>query len=402
MTGRRVAAVALVVGLLIGGPALAQDVWTGPYLGPTRGEGFGIGVYTFNTDGHYNTAAGQVYEQPLYGTPIGGVLGYNWQLGGLLYGVESFFFSHGVSAVNSCMVAWPEPPPGVCGTENPFMPPGTGTIDMKGHWFTGFTGRFGAATGNVMAYVQGGVVIGHLVSELKDNSPASLEHWSYGTAVGVIAGAGFEVMMGPRWSIGLGYRAIWLRPLHFTGPSRDQATDAPAGQGTASDHTLQYRAHEIVARMIFHPGRRGAVDVASRPPFDWPGFSFGWYAGALWQLGLQAGYDWAIGERMIAGVNVQGSFNFCCGRSWEADLNARVGFVFRDNVLLYAEAGIGTQTGDFFDILFGPFYTLGLGAEYAFTNRVTGFVEAKLVHELGGPVADGNFQAGLNFHLGHR
>ena len=396
MTGRPIASVAIAAGLLMGGPALAQDVWTGPYLGPTYGRGTGTATYVFNTDGYYNTAAGQTYVQPLTGSPLGGVIGYNWQNGQRVYGIETFFFSHGISAQNSCLVAWPQPPPGSCGTPSPFV--AGQEFDMKGHWFTGFTGRIGLARGGILVYLQGGFAFGHLVTQLNDPG-ANLQHWAYGTVAGLTAGAGVEIAVGPRWSVGLGYRGLWMRPMHVTGVSRDPVTLDPAGPGTATDHTLQYMVHEVLGRIVFHPGRRGEVDVGSRPPFDWPGVSFGLYAGALWQLGLQVGYDWAIGERFIAGINGQASLNIYRGRSLEGDLNVRLGFALRD-VLLYGEAGIGTQTGDFFDILFGPFVTAGFGVEVAFTDRVTGFLEMKAVHAVNGDVADGNFQAGLNFHLG--
>jgi outer membrane immunogenic protein len=393
---RRTVVFALFVLAIVGAaPATAQDIWTGPYIGPTYGRGTGEAVYTFNTDGWYNTAPGQTFTQPMVGTPIGGVVGYNWQNGRLVYGLESFFFSHGISAVNSCLVAWPQTAP-PCGTPNPFLP--NGTADVKGHWFVGLSGRLGVARGGFMAYVQGGVVVGHLVSRLHDNT-ADIEHWSFGTPLGLTAGAGFELMLGQRWSVGLGYRAIWMAPLHITGVSRDPATFTPLGPATATDHTVQYTAHEIFGRIVFHPGRRDAVDVASRAPFDWPGFSWGVYAGALWQLGIQAGYDWSLGDRYIAGINGQVSFNFCCGAAAEVDLNARAGVTF-DDILLYAEVGIGAQTGNFFGVLYGPCYTAGVGIEYAFTQRVSGFVEVKTVRGLTMDVADGNFQAGLNFHRG--
>ena len=157
---------------------------------------------------------------------------------------------------------------------------------------------------------------------------------------------GVQFALTTRVSFGFGIRGTYLRPLRVNTESIDNTTGMPAGPDTATDHTAQLASHALVARLIYRGGQ-GSPDRRNTVPFDWAGPYWGIYAGALWQLGLQAGYDHVFGGHYLAGINAQASLNICCGFAFEGDLNARIGYIWRDDVLFYAEAGVSMHTGTF-------------------------------------------------------
>jgi opacity protein-like surface antigen len=376
------------------------DFWTGPYLGPTFGWGAGTASYTFLTDGWYNDAPGDTFEQPLSSHPMGGVLGYNWRTGHFVYGIEAFIHSHGVAAEGSCLVLFPRPPPGSCGDPSPFNP--DHEFDFKGHWFTGLDVRAGYASNRWLLYGQAGFVLGHLVNSMQDldNDYFITEYKAPASVFGVTGEVGVQLALTQRVSFGLGLRGTYLMPLHVSAESIDAATGDPAGPETSTNHTIQFSSHAIVARLIFRSGQSDDPPRRVVEPFDWERAYWGWYLGALWQIGLRAGYDHVINDRFVVGFSVQTSLNICCGYAFEGDLNARLGTIFRDNILFYAEAGVAMHTGTFFNVIEGGYYSIGGGVEIALTPRTTAFMELKGGGQPGQGLIDANFQGGLNFRIG--
>jgi outer membrane immunogenic protein len=166
--------------------------WTGPYGGIVGGYGTGSsdqtdpGLITLPVptggggggDGHYTVSGGMV----------GGTLGYNWQRGSLVYGIEgdlSWANLSGRSDTCGATTATPHP----CGTNlNAF-----GT----------FRGRLGYAAGDQrdwLLYVTGGVAIGD-VRGWDALTPASGNDWRAGWT----AGLGVEKAFGPHWTAKLEY-----------------------------------------------------------------------------------------------------------------------------------------------------------------------------------------------------
>lgn len=381
-----------------------NDYWAGPYFGMTYGWGQGNAHYEFNTDGWYNDNAGDTYDQALSGNPIGIVLGFNWRpaSGPLVYGVEAFFHTHGVSAAGSCLVLFPRPPEnGPCGDESPFDP--DHEFDVKGHWFGGVNFRIGYAYNRLLAYAQGGIVMGHIVNSMQDLDTEIhiTEYKAPASAFGVTGEIGIEYALGPRFAIGIGIRGTYLSPLAVNAESIDNDTGDPAGAQTSTNHSIRLASHAIVARLTFHGGN-GAVENRNIVPFGWNGGYWGIYIGALWQAGFQLGYDRVFNGNFLAGFSVQTSVNVCCGISVEATLNGRVGYILRDDILVYAEAGYSYHSGTFFDVIDGGYYAYGLGIEMAFTPRITGFLEFKRGGQFGTGFIDGNVQAGVNFRVGRR
>ena len=186
--------------------------------------------------------------------------------------------------------------------------------------------------------------------------------------------------------MGIGYRAYILAPYRVT-----SAPDVL---------TIQVAAHSVTARLIYRFGTSERLQNWTEP-FNWGGLYFGPYLGVLWQLGGTFGYDWTFG-RNLAGVSFRGGVALCCGLSYDFEASARVGCLMGDNVLVYAKVTGVYQTGTFFDVITGPYYSAGVGVEVALAPRLTGFAEWRAIGAPGLGFADGYITAGFNFHLGQR
>ena len=391
----------------LSGAAFAQDndYWTGPYFGPTYGWGAGVASYVFVTDGYYNDAAGDTFSHPLSSTPIGVVLGHNWRNGNIVYGVEGFFHTHGVAAEDSCVVLFPPAPPGQpCGAPSPFNTGHDDRFDAKSHWTAGLNMRVGFARNRVLLYAQGGPALGHIVNAVQDttNDLHITEYKAPASVFGLTGEVGIQFALSNRFSIGVGLRGTYLRPLRVNEESLDTNGD-PAGAQTVTDHTLQISSHAVVLRLLWRAGQSDNPERRNDVPFEWGGPYWGFHLGALWQAGIfHFGYDRVINDRFLVGFSTQASINVCCGFAFEADVAGRVGYMWRDDVLLYGEAGVAYHSGTFFEVINGGYFFAGAGMEIALTPRMTAFMELKGGGERGEGFIDANFQAGVNFYIGRR
>jgi outer membrane immunogenic protein len=110
----------------------------------------------------------------------GGQLGYNWQHGNFVFGLEGDI--SGLSGKNSI-------------SSNGYA------ISSSIRWLSTVRGRFGLAVGDTMAYATAGVAIGGV-----RNSVSFFDEFSYSstrTKVGWTVGGGVEHMLNPNWTIGL-------------------------------------------------------------------------------------------------------------------------------------------------------------------------------------------------------
>ncbi len=134
------------------------------------------------------------------------------------------------------------------------------------------------------------------------------------------------------------------------------------------------------------------------PSFDWSGPYVGAYGGYVFgvgwiQTGAQAGYNFDMGG-FVAGIEGQlGAVWTLPGLIGEANVNARAGVVLGD-ALLYGEAGVGVLFPGFV-----PTWNAGGGIEFAVTNDISLFGEAKALGFFGGGVFGVTVQGGLNWHL---
>jgi outer membrane immunogenic protein len=181
-------------------PMVAQVYdWTGGYIGIEGGYGWGHSnqtdpgialppVFVFIGDGNY----------PVRGGFIGGTLGYNWQTGPWVFGLEGDYSASDISGQSN-----------VCGP-NTVAPHPCGT---KLDSFGTFRGRIGYAagpSGNWLLYGTGGLAFGD-VHAWDSLTPASGSIFRAGYAVG----AGIETSFAPNWTAKLEYLYIDLGRAHY-------------------------------------------------------------------------------------------------------------------------------------------------------------------------------------------
>jgi outer membrane immunogenic protein len=105
----------------------------------------------------------------------GGQLGYNWQHGNFVFGLEGDI--SGLSGTNTI----------------PYL---GGASSIR--WLSTVRGRFGLAVGDTMAYATAGLAIGGVKHSLDGG-----EYSSSKTSVGWAVGGGVEHMLNRNWTIGL-------------------------------------------------------------------------------------------------------------------------------------------------------------------------------------------------------
>jgi outer membrane immunogenic protein len=143
--------------------------WTGFYVGINGGYGFGTGSLDFPA----TTFSPK-------GWLFGGTLGYNYQVGSIVWGIEGDYAWSGVKGTGTCGAF-------VCELSNP--------------WFGTARGRLGYAFDRWLPYVTAGGAFGKV--RLTSTAPAVPE--SSKTQIGWTVGAGLEYAFLGNWSAKLEY-----------------------------------------------------------------------------------------------------------------------------------------------------------------------------------------------------
>jgi outer membrane immunogenic protein len=136
-------------------PVYAAYNWSGFYLGINGGGGWGGSQW----DG--------VSKFDISGGLIGGTIGYNWQFGGAILGVEGD-------------IDWS----GIKGTTTTLCVPGCTT---RNHWLSTARGRAGYAIDRWLPYVTAGLAVGDISATVPGLPGGSI------TTAGWTVGAGLEV-----------------------------------------------------------------------------------------------------------------------------------------------------------------------------------------------------------------
>jgi hypothetical protein len=144
---------------------------------------------------------------------------------------------------------------------------------------------------------------------------------------------------------------------------------------------------------IVLPATPPAVPLATPPGFSFAGPYVGAFGGLLvgnaFQAGIQGGFNFVRGHFLV-GAEAQVAAVFP-SVGFEGDLNARLGVVLGERVLVYGEGGIGIFRGT-------PIYTAGGGVEIGVVQSLSIFAEAKAVGALGQPFETFQVQGGINWH----
>lgn len=168
-------------------PAVAAPAtynWTGFYAGVDAGYAWGWSRWS-------DPLAGSARNH-LGGATLGGYLGYNWQTGPVVFGVET-------DAAWANLTGSPGAGLGFCAT---------GPCETKQNWFGTTRGRIGYAFGYWMPYLTGGLAYGGIEQTLPWGSAST-------TRVGWSAGAGLEVGLSKNWSAKVEYLHLDLGTATF-------------------------------------------------------------------------------------------------------------------------------------------------------------------------------------------
>ncbi|MCC7347445.1 MAG: porin family protein [Variibacter sp.] len=162
----------------------APMLWNGFYIGGQIGYQWGgIGQTEFVTATGIGTGINPSWSP---GGVVGGLhVGYNYQMGSMVLGVEGDFEGSGVS-----------------GTRTLAAPFTSTTFDSR--WQSSLRGRVGVAWGQALLYATGGAAFGELRYRYQVGAGPS-ETFS-DTRVGYTVGAGIEYALSPNWSTRLEYR----------------------------------------------------------------------------------------------------------------------------------------------------------------------------------------------------
>jgi outer membrane immunogenic protein len=157
--------------------------WTGFYLGANGGGGWGHSDWSANATGI-----------GLSGGQAGGTLGYNRQLGSVVFGIEGDIDWSGLTGSNTTAGC-----PGGCSTSD--------------SWLSTVRGRIGYSFDRVMPYVTGGLAVGDIRAAAPGFAGGS------STNAGWTLGGGFELALPGNWTAKAEYLRVDLGSFNCTGCS---------------------------------------------------------------------------------------------------------------------------------------------------------------------------------------
>jgi outer membrane immunogenic protein len=151
-------------------PYYAPYNWTGFYIGINGGGGWGTADWTGNG---FDTAGGLA----------GGTLGYNWQMGQGVFGLEGDFDWSNIGGSTGCVST---------------------SCEVRSHWLSTVRGRFGYAFDRFMPYVTGGVAFGEVATTVVGFTSTT------STKAGWTVGAGVEGSIAGPWTAKVEYLYVDL------------------------------------------------------------------------------------------------------------------------------------------------------------------------------------------------
>lgn len=187
-------------------PPPAVCTWCGFYIGGNVGGSWGHGGSTFDAPGFPAFFSDTTHPDGVIG---GGQLGYNWQTGNVVFGIETDIQGSGQRDSRTLAAVATAAGP-ISLSEADKLP-----------WFGTTRGRLGFALGdgNWLLYGTGGVAYGDVNSSLTLTTPVGIATVANSTTrVGWTAGGGVEYMFSPRWSFKAEYLFMDLGTETFALP----------------------------------------------------------------------------------------------------------------------------------------------------------------------------------------
>ena len=165
-------------------------LWAGGYVGVQGGVA--------RHDALFNDLSlvilGGTIEGNKTGGTVGGLLGYNWQRGSFVYGLEGDWNWVGAKAAS----------------DFGFFVRTKSSFDVD--WVTTVRGRAGLSVDATLIYLTGGIAFGHVKNRVTTSvgPEVFLDFTQNRTKVGWTVGAGVEHMFGPHWTARAEFRYVDL------------------------------------------------------------------------------------------------------------------------------------------------------------------------------------------------
>lgn len=211
---------------------IAAPSWAGWYVGLNAGAAW----EHVHAAGQFYTAAGTAFPTALDGTRFigGGQIGYNWQNGNFVYGLEADLsgLSRGLYDL---------------------VPVASGAVlSSKINWVSTLRARAGLAlAGSNLAYLTGGLAVAKIQNTVNAGVPGDLPNLKSEsrTRAGWAAGGGWEHMLTSNWIVSA--EALWLGFGHSTAyaPSVPGAGCCYGGAPTNSPKGTTFNNRAVIARM---------------------------------------------------------------------------------------------------------------------------------------------------------
>ncbi|MBS0252492.1 MAG: porin family protein [Proteobacteria bacterium] len=211
----------LAVSPLAAGEAVPFD-WRGWYIGSHSGGALSL-VDVGNPNG--SSIFGGTVRTP--GPLAGGQLGYNWQRGAAVFGVEADMSWADMDGTNSCFANSGMFISSNCTAHIDAL----GTISGRLGWALPFDSR-------TLIFGKAGIATAHSEIDAVPNSGAGLagtgtSNWHWGWTLG----AGVERAVAPRWTVKAEYDFLGFDDERFTEPASLAQETPPGGQLTATPAT---------------------------------------------------------------------------------------------------------------------------------------------------------------------
>jgi len=210
--------------------------WRGLYIGGNAGEALALSPSSLSFTTNVSDPVFETYNQSPRGFIGGGQLGYNWQSGAFVYGLETDIQGSTQRGGGACLLfCWQ----GTL-TEN---------YEQRMSWLGTTRGRLGYATGDALFYVTGGLAYGNVTTKVSElfttiNFDGSFSHTKTGYAVG----AGIETKFNPFGLFGRNWSAKTEYLYADLGSVTDRFTTASAGGIIQLNHTYTTRVEEHIFR----------------------------------------------------------------------------------------------------------------------------------------------------------
>jgi outer membrane immunogenic protein len=197
-------------------PPMVQAMydWSGFYIGINGGWA--------QSNDRRTDPTGLVFgDHDVDGGTVGGQVGYRWQSGQFVFGLEAQGNWADISGSSTNLLGTPG-----------------ATIRSKMDAFGLFTGQVGYAWNNVLLYAKGGAAVTDRNYEFVNGAGATVASTGYDTRWSPTVGAGIEYGFAPNWSFGVEYNHIFEDGHNATVTNTGGAVISGIGVGGDTDMVL--------------------------------------------------------------------------------------------------------------------------------------------------------------------